>query len=235
VGEARTTVVVGGTSGIGLEVARHFAAGGDRVIISGRDLDRASRVAAGLDGDVTAIAFDLSDPATIGPALAGVDEVHRLVIAAIERDANTVRTYDTDRALHLITLKLVGYAEVVHQLVPRMTTDASIVLFGGVAFERPYPGSITVSTVNGGVTGLTHALVAELAPMRVNAVHPGVIGDSPAVINGWTADAKAAVTGRTPIGRLVGMQEVVDAVVFLLANTGVNGVNLVVDGGWLLR
>jgi NAD(P)-dependent dehydrogenase (short-subunit alcohol dehydrogenase family) len=108
------------------------------------------------------------------------------------------------------------------------------VLLGGAAFERPYPGSISVSSVNGGVTGLTRALAAELAPVRVNPVHPGVVGDSPAVEPGWSPDATAAVVGRTPIGRLVTMQEIVDAVVFLLNNTGVNGVNLLIDGGWLL-
>jgi NAD(P)-dependent dehydrogenase (short-subunit alcohol dehydrogenase family) len=232
---AGTTVVVGGTSGIGLEVARRFAATGDRVIISGRDADRAASVAAGVEGDVSGIAFDLADPPSIGPALGDIDRVDRLVIAAIERDTNTVRTYDVAAALRLVTLKLVGYTEVVHQLVGRMTPDASVVLFGGVAFERPYPGSISVSSVNGGVTGLTRALAVELAPLRVNAVHPGVIGDSPAVRNGWSPQAQAAVAERTPLGRLVEMAEVVGAVVFLLENTGVNAVNLAVDGGWLVR
>ena len=63
-----------------------------------------------------------------------------------------------------MTLKLVGYPEVVHQLVPRFVPGASIVLFGGLAKERPYPGSTTVSTVNGGVSGLVRTLACELRP-----------------------------------------------------------------------
>ncbi|WP_369672682.1 SDR family NAD(P)-dependent oxidoreductase, partial [Enterococcus lactis] len=98
-----------------------------------------------------------------------------------ERDANTVRDYDIARARRLVTLKLVGYTETVHTLLDRLVPQRStgIVLFGGRAKDAPYPGSVTVSTINGGVEGLTTALALELAPLRVNALHPGIIGDSP--------------------------------------------------------
>ncbi len=112
--------------------------------------------------------------------LAHVGRVDRLVIAAIERDANHVRSYDVASATRLVTLKLVGYTEVVHTLADRFTPDASIVLFGGLAKERPYDGSTTVTTVNGGISSMVRTLAAELAPMRVNAIHPGIVGDSPA-------------------------------------------------------
>ena len=126
---------------------------------------------------------------------------------------------------------LFGYLEVVHVLKDRLTKDASIVLFGGLAKERPYPGATTVSTVNGGVTGMVHTLACELGPVRVNAVHPGIVGDSPY----WEGKPLDAVVSRTPIGRLVTMGEVVEAVVFLLECGGVNGVDLYVDGGGLLQ
>jgi NAD(P)-dependent dehydrogenase (short-subunit alcohol dehydrogenase family) len=117
--------------------------------------------------------------------------------------------------------------------VSQMSDDSSIVLFGGLAKDRPYPGSTTVSTVNGGVTGMVHTLAVELAPIRVNAVHPGIVGDSPA----WSGKPAAVLDGvraRTPIGRLVTMREIADVAIFLLENRAVNGVNLHVDGGWLL-
>jgi NAD(P)-dependent dehydrogenase (short-subunit alcohol dehydrogenase family) len=130
-----------------------------------------------------------------------------------------------------VTLKLVGYTEVVHQLSNRITPTGSVVLFGGLAMERPYPGSTTVSTVNGGVTGLIRSMAIELAPTRVNAIHPGIIGDSPY----WEDKDNSRVVERTPLGRLVTMQEIVTATAFLLDNSGVNGVNLAVDGGWLIK
>ena len=231
----RSIVIVGGTSGIGLGLAKRYAKGGAKVVITGRDADRANEVAAGVDGgaSVQSCALDLAEPDAIGGCLAGVEAVDRLVLAAIERDENSVREYDVARAIRLVTLKLVGYTEVVHALAPRLTEDASILLFGGLAMRRPYAGSTTITTVNGGVSGLVRTLAVELAPIRVNALHPGVIGDTPA----WSGKPEAVLENlrsRTPIGRLASTEDIVDAATFLLENKAVNGVNLEVDGGWML-
>jgi NAD(P)-dependent dehydrogenase (short-subunit alcohol dehydrogenase family) len=130
-----------------------------------------------------------------------------------------------------VTLKLVGYTEVVHALLLRMDREnGSILLFGGQAKERPYVGSTTVSTVNGGIVGLMTTLATELKPTRVNAIHPGIVGDSPY----WSGKPLDHVLARTPTGRLVAVADVVHASVFLLENRSVNAVNLPVDGGWLL-
>jgi NAD(P)-dependent dehydrogenase (short-subunit alcohol dehydrogenase family) len=129
-------------------------------------------------------------------------------------------------------LKLVGYTEVIHTLAPRLQHDSAILMFGGLARDRPYPGSTTVTTVNGGVTSLVRTLVHELAPTRVNALHPAIVGDSPQ----WRdmpKDRFDALVARTPTGKLVTMAEVVDASRFLLENAAINGINLPVDGGWL--
>jgi NAD(P)-dependent dehydrogenase (short-subunit alcohol dehydrogenase family) len=227
-----SVVVVGGTRGIGREIARVYAERGREVVLTGRDPDRARAVAEEIGPTARGIALDLERPREIADRLAGIEAVDHLVLVAIDRDANTVREYDLERALALVTLKLVGYTEVVHRLLPAMTSAASILLFGGLAKDRPYPGSTTVSSVNGGVTGMVHTLAVEIAPTRVNAIHPGIVGDSPM----WRENAAMLenVAGRTPIGRAVTMDEIVGASLFLLENGGVNGVNLAVDGGWLL-
>jgi NAD(P)-dependent dehydrogenase (short-subunit alcohol dehydrogenase family) len=226
-------VVVGGTRAIGLEIVRHFATKGEEVILTGRDRAHVNEAVGKVDGNVRGLVFDLARPQEIAPALANVGEVKHLVLAAIDRDQNNVRDYDMTKALYLVTLKLIGFTEVVHTLVDRLTPDSSIVLFGGMAKERPYPGSTTVSTVNGGVVGLTRSLVEELKPIRVNAIHPGVVEDSPY----WSGKTQAIenYTSQTPLGRLAHMDEIVGAVVFLLENGAVNGVDLIVDGGWHCR
>jgi NAD(P)-dependent dehydrogenase (short-subunit alcohol dehydrogenase family) len=227
-----SVVVIGGTSGLGLALAQHFAKQGRSVVISGRDPDRAASIASELGDGVTGIGVDLADLEAIAPALADVGTVDRLVIAAIERDENRIREYDLARALRLSTLKLVGYTEVVHTLSPRLTEDASVLLFGGLAKARPYPGSTTVTTVNAGVDGIVRTMVAELAPIRVNALHPGIVGDSPY----WAPKTEAveAAAARTPTGRTPTMADIVDAAVFLLENPAMNGADLRVDGGWSL-
>ena len=228
-----SAVIVGGTSGIGRQLAKTLAARGEDVIITGRDQARAQSVAAEIGGRVSGLALDLARPEEIAGKLASVGKVSHLVITAIKRDDNSVRKFDIARALRLVTLKLVGYTEVIHTLIPRFAPDASIIVFGGLAKERPYPGSTTVTTVNGGINNMIKTLAVELAPVRVNAVHPGIVGDSPAW-NGKPPEVLQRVVARTPLGRLVTMDEVVGSVLFLLDNQGINGVNLYVDGGWLL-
>jgi len=226
-------VIIGGTSGLGRQLATMLAARGETVIITGRDQARAQKVAAEIGPRVRGLGVDLAIPGEIAGKLADVGSVKHLVIAAIERDDNGVRKLDVDRATRLVVLKLVGYIEVVHVLAERFTKDASIVLFGGLAKERPYPGSTTVTTVNGGVNAMVKTLAIELAPIRVNAIHPGIVGDSPAW-NGKPPEVLQRVVARTPLGRLVTMDEVAGSALFLLDNQGINGVNLGVDGGWLL-
>ena len=232
---AGAVLVVGGTSGIGLRLAETYAARGREVLITGRSSERCQEVARGIGtGEVRSCALDLAEPELLADALSSVGSVSRLVLAAIERDQNTVADYDIARATRLVTLKLVGYTEVVHALLDRFTDDASILLFGGQALRRPYPGSTTITTVNGGVEGLVRTLAVQLAPIRTNAIHPGVVGDSPE----WAGKPEAvldAIRARTPIGRLVTMDEIVDASIFLLENGAVNGVNLEADGGWMLQ
>jgi len=227
-----TVVVVGGTRGLGREVAQFYADQGRDVVVTGRDQAAAEECAAEIGGSTRGIGLDLAEPHAIADRLSGTGDVEYLILAAIDRDANSVREYDIDAAMRLVTLKLVGYTEVVHALLPRLADEAAILVFGGLARDRPYPGSTTVTTVNGGVTGLVRTLAIELAPRRVNALHPAIVGDSPQ----WRdmpPERFEALVQRTPTRRLVTMAQVVDASRFLLENEGINGVNLPVDGGWL--
>lgn len=229
---AGSVVIVGGSSGLGKEIARHYSDAGREVVLTSRDSGRAEAAAAEIGGTTHGLALDLSKPEDIRAGLADLGSVQYLVVAGVERDVNSVREYNLEGARKLAVIKVVGYTEVVHTLLDRFTDDASVVLFGGLAKDRPYPGSTTVTTVNGAVTTMINALATELAPIRFNAIHPGIVGDSP-----YWVDKKAALDAtlsRTPTKRLVATADIVDAVLFLLENPSVNDVNLRVDGGTLL-
>ena len=80
---------------------------------------------------------------------------------------------------------------------------------------------------------MVRTLAVQLAPRRVNAIHPGIVGDSPY----WSEKPEATAEGHgeaTPTGRNVTMADIVDGVDFLMRNRSVNGIDLYVDGGWLL-
>jgi NAD(P)-dependent dehydrogenase (short-subunit alcohol dehydrogenase family) len=226
-------LIIGGTGGIGRALAERYASLDSEVILTSRSAERAAATAAEIGGSVRGIALDIAEPETIASSLADVGEIDRLLIVAVERDHNSVRDYDIAKARRGVTVKLVGYTEIVHTMLDRFSDDASVVIFGGLASERPYPGSTTITMVNGAVRSMIKTMAVELAPIRFNAIHPGIIGDTPA----WADKEEAldVVRSRTPGGRLATTEDVVDAVKFLFNNKGVNGVNLVVDGGWMLK
>jgi len=90
-----------------------------------------------------------------------------------------------------------------------------------------------VSTVNGGVSGLVHSLAWELAPIRVNAIHPGITGDSPY----WEGKPPAILEGhrsKTITQKLATMDDIVDGTRFLLENPSVEAIDLVVDNGRMM-
>ncbi len=229
-----SALIVGGTSGIGREIAHALAKRGEEVTVTGRDKTRAQTAAAEIGGRHHGLALDLTKPEEIVVALATVGPVDHLVLAAVERDQNSVRAYDTGRAIRLLTLKVVGYTAVVHALAPRFSAAASIVILGGLARDWPYPGSTTITMANGAVTSMVRTLAVELAPVRVNAIHPGAVGDSPAV-KAMPSVMIEGIRTRTPTGRLATMGDVAAAALSLLDNPGINGVNLPVDGGFLLK
>ena len=133
-------VIVGGTSGLGLRLAETYAARGKDVAITGREISRCAELAAAIPGpgEVTPIALDLAEPESIAAALQHVGVVDHLVLAAIERDQNSVAEYNVARAIRLVTLKLVGYTEVIHALAPRFGASAKKIASPGTeaASER---------------------------------------------------------------------------------------------------
>jgi len=232
----KSVVLIGATQGTGRELAAQYARRGASVVITGRSAARAADVAAELckdgPGTVTGLPLDLSRPAEIAGMLAAVERVDRLAVVGMVRDRNTVAAYDVVKAGELAVTKVVGYTAVVSALAPRLAADASVLLFGGAAKDRPYPGSTTVSAVNGAVAGLVRTLSVELAPVRVNAIHPGVIEDSPF----WggapaVAELMAGFRQLSLTGRLGSMREIVDACLFLLENSLANSIDLTMDGG----
>jgi NAD(P)-dependent dehydrogenase (short-subunit alcohol dehydrogenase family) len=225
---SRTIAVIGGSRGLGRHIAEHFARQDYEVLVTSRDAETAEKTAAEIGGRTTGLAVDLCVPGSVARAFARAPSVDHLVITAIEQVPNTVESFDFANAVRATTAKVVGYTEAVHALKSCFAPGGSVVLFGGLAKDRPYPGSTIVTATNGAVSALVRTLAVELAPIRFNALHPGVVGDSPQ----WRDKPKDALTARTPIGRTVTMAEVTEAAAFLLTNTGVNAANLYVDGGF---
>lgn len=224
-----SVVIVGATRGTGRALAGEYASRGARVIVTGRSEQNARQAAAEIEGDVRGLRLDLSRPHEIAEALNGVGEVERLALVGIQRDINTIAAYDVTRAIDLAITKVVGYLTVVSALRERFTDDAAILLFGGMAKDHPYPGSTTLTAANAAVVGQVRTLCTELAPIRVNAIHPSAIGDSPFWLD--NPDALELSRAQTLTGVSGRTGDVVEGCLFLLENPFANGVNLHLDGG----
>lgn len=230
-------VVVGGTSGIGLPLAQAAHALGCTLTVAGRGAERAAAIAKTIGRSVTGRHLDLEDGDSIRAALGEGPPIDHLVLVPIYSATTTVKNFDAGEAKRVLDIKLTGYLETVHAALPRLRPTSSIVLFGGMAKTRPYPSSTMISIANAGLVGMMNTLAVELAPIRVNSVSPGLVGDSPkwdAVVKKGENPVVKAMVARTPTRRFPTMADVIHAVFFLLDNQSVNGQDLNVNGGYFL-
>jgi len=227
-------VVVGGSSGIGLAVAKSAQQAGAHVTIAGRSPDRLSQAQHEL-GDVRTVAVDITDETTIGGLFAGMEHIDHLLISAgtlgngriIENDLATLR--------RIVDERLWGVLHVVRQAAPRMA-EGSMTFTSGSLSSRPRVGAAMFTAMLAAVEALAPALALELAPIRVNVVTPGLI-DTPLLQTAYGANRDTIMSNRAAIlpGKRVGSaDEVAQAMVVVMTNPYINGTVLVVDGGhWL--
>lgn len=215
-------VVIGGSSGIGLATARRAVAAGWEVVIASRDPSRA-------DVDAQKAQLDVTDDRAVREFFSDLGSFDHLVSSTVARASGPARELDLSAARLAFETKLWGPFAAVQAADVRR----SIVLLSGVAASTPMPGGAATAAVNGAVEALVRTLAVELAPVRVNAVSPGIV-DTPT----WSAlpqERRAAMferlAGSLPAGRVGAPEDVADAIWHLLANEFVTGTVLHVDGG----
>ena len=227
-------LVVGGTSGIGLATALAARRAGARVVVAARNEDGLRR-AREADAGLETRALDM-----MGPELAGVVEdlgpLDHLVVTAADAVVGRIADLDETRARQVLASKVWGPCRVVRAALPRLSPGGSVTLFSGAASKRASPGFALGSAVNAAVEALAVSLAAELAPLRVNAVRPGII-DTP-VWSERVPELRAEVFGtllpRLSAARAGTPGEVAEAVLYLMTSRYTTGSVLTIDGGYLL-
>jgi NAD(P)-dependent dehydrogenase (short-subunit alcohol dehydrogenase family) len=229
-------VVIGGSSGIGLATARLAHEGGAHVTIAGRDPERLQRARQSLGGDVRAVPADAADREAVARIFDGLDRVDHVAILAGEQPHAPVATTEHALLARAMDARVWAAYNACAAALPRMHPTGSFVLCSGISAYRPRAGRSSGAVATAAVESLARALAVELGPIRVNAVCPGPI-DTPLlerVFGDNTAVAMSAFTDRLPIARMGTAEEVADAIGFLMRNTYVTGITVVVDGGALL-
>jgi NAD(P)-dependent dehydrogenase (short-subunit alcohol dehydrogenase family) len=230
--KGKHVVIVAGGSGIGRQLAQDAVDLGALVTITGRSADAVQQVANSIEGTVATAVVDLGNEESI----AGLaDElvrrdvvVEHLISLANAPAKGPVEKLEREAITRAFDAKVIGALLLVKHLRP----VGSVTLFSGVVGWRPKPGMAVTATTNGAVAFLAQALAVELAPVRVNAVSPGIVDSG--VWDGMGADRDpffAGVAAKNPARRIGSPRDVSQAVLSAITNPFLTGTVLHLDGG----
>lgn len=244
----RTALVTGAGRGIGQAVAARLSADGYRVALTARSEDQLQATARLCRGETLVLPADMLDPAAPDRVVSQVEQewgpVSVLVANAGAGESSPVARLTDEMWQRQIDLNLTAPFRCLRRVVPAMVEQGygRVVVLASVAAKRGEPYIAAYTAAKHGVLGLVRSAAAELARtgVTVNAVCPGYV-DTP--MTDGTVETIVSTTGRSPvearqtlerkqpIGRLISVDEVSDAVMFCVANGGVTGQGVNVDGG----
>src|ERR1700756_1438625 len=230
-------VVLGGSSGIGLAVAQQAVAQGATAIIASSNADRVKQTVATFDGKAEGHALELSNERDVQDFFQKIGDFDHLVFTAGDTlQLNELAATDLTKARHAFELRYWAALAAVKYASPHIRKDGSIVLTTGVAGQRPHKGWTVAASVCGTIEALTRALAVELAPIRVNAVCPGVVRTN--LWQSMNPDAREqlyeSVGNSLPVGRVGEPYDIAQAYLFLMQEGFGTGQTVVVDGGTVL-
>jgi len=234
--QGRKAIVLGGTSGIGLETARQLVEGGAEVVVASRSDANREKASRTLGPKAAIREVDVLDREALAALFQEQAPFDILVCAATggPRALGPFLEMDLD-GFQASFAKLWGYTNAVRLGAASMTENGTIVLVSGYPARRPSPGASAISTVGNAVEGFARAIASEIVPRRINVVSPGVIATPMFDLDGEMRDTfLASATQSFAIPRAGEPEEVASAILFVIGNDFVTGTTVDVDGGALL-
>lgn len=228
----QSVLVVGRGSGIARAVTLAARDAGASVTAAGRDKDTLVAAYAG-EPAIRTETVDMTDEASIaalGDQLGSVDHV---VCTASARARGRLEDLDRDAIRLSFDTKVIGPLVLAKHLAPRMNERGSFVIFSGVAAAKIAVGTLGVAITNGAADVLARSLALELAPIRVNAISPGVIDTGAWDALGEPGKARyfAEMSARNPARRIGTADDIANGVLFAMTSTFLTGQTLRIDGG----
>ena len=232
--EGRRVLILGGTSGMGLETAHAAHAAGADVAIVGRDAGKAEAARGAVGEGTVCGVLDARDTGALTAFVESLDTVDHVVSFTGNQPAAPVADADHDMFASAFDARVWAARNACAAAAPRMPPDGSFVFCSGISALRPRPGRSAGAVATAALESFCRAMAVELAPLRVNALCPGAFDTEVlrrAIENQAAVDRLAAAI---PLGRIGRTAEIAHAVMFLLTNTYTTGTTLRVDGGFAL-
>jgi NAD(P)-dependent dehydrogenase (short-subunit alcohol dehydrogenase family) len=227
-------VIIGGSSGMGLATARAAAAAGAAVTIASSDQARLDAAVAGLPGNCDGYVADTRRETDVAALFAKVGELDHLVYTANRAPGQwPLRDLSLEEARQAFDVSFWAAVAAVKHAASRIRPNGSVVLTSGTIGVRPAPGSTLAASSAGAIESLTRGLAVELAPVRVNAVRPGVIRTPmwDAIPPPQRAALLASLAERTLTKTIGETDDIAATHLYLMENRFVTGTVLTVDGG----
>jgi NAD(P)-dependent dehydrogenase (short-subunit alcohol dehydrogenase family) len=229
----QTVVVIGGSSGIGLETARRARSEGASVVLTGRNPERLTQAAREVDAQRTA-AFDANDPASLQAFFQDLPTPidHVMVTAGAPRYGSPLEM-SPEEARRGLTEHLLLALGVARAAAGKVRPPGSLVFMGGTGARRPRLGLAIASTVTVASPALIANLALELAPIRVNLIAAGFVDTrlSASLLGDDLDKRRDELRATLPIRRVVGPVDVAALAVHIMSNTALTGATFDIDGG----
>ncbi len=229
----QTVVVIGGSSGIGLETARQARAAGAGLIVTGRDPGRLERAGEELAA-VSTTRVDLGDVAGLDRFLAGLPpRIDHVLVTGGGPAYSPIADLDFDETLRVLDEHLLGALRVARGCAGRVRAGGSLTMVTGTHARRPGIGLCVAAIAAAAVPVIAANAAVELSPMRVNAIAAGFV-DTPLsarILGDDLERRRAELRATLPIHRVVGAADVAAVAIHLMTNTAVTGASYDVDGG----
>ena len=229
----KTTIFIGGASGIGLAAAKIALDEGATVTIADVSIKHLGNVATELGDKVTAFEVDVNDSAAVASLFTKFDRIDHIFLTAgkLDRGNTSALKAHLSALREVLETRLIGAVNVVRSAHSKLQPGGSIVLSSGLDGTRSGTDSTMAAASVDGVIGLTRALALDLAPIRCNCVMPGLI-NTPLWegIEGFQKFADAFVQ-KLPVRRMGQAEDVAEGAIFLMKNSYITGTTLNIDGG----
>ncbi|MGI5515904.1 SDR family oxidoreductase [Streptomyces sp. CA-106131] len=235
--QGQRIIVIGGTSGIGLAVAEGAAREGAEVVVASRRQQSVDAALQRLPQGATGRLLDASDEDAVRDFFQEIGAFDHLVYTAGESLLlESLADSELARAKGFLGTRLWGAYTAVKHGVSFLRKGGSVVLTTGTAGRRPLPGFTVAASLCGAMESLIRALALELAPIRVNAVSPGVVRtdvwrELPQDEQSGLFESSAA---SLPVGRVGEPADIAEAYLYLMRGGYSTGSVVVVDGGGVL-
>jgi NAD(P)-dependent dehydrogenase (short-subunit alcohol dehydrogenase family) len=228
----QTVVVIGGSSGMGLETARRARVEGAELILAARNPERLER--AGAELDATTVAFDAVDFDRLGRFFDELPTpVDHVMVTGSGPYYAPLAEFDFDKGRRDLDTHLWLPLHVARHAATKVRPGGTLIFMSGTGARRPTVGFALISALTAAMPAVVADLALEIAPVRVNLIAAGFV-DTPlsASLLGDDLDARREQLRTTlPIGRVVGPADIAALAVHLMVNTAVTGATYDIDGG----